>query len=268
MRTLQITPNVTALTSTIEIPMLGVLPINSFLIKGDEPILVDTGITPERDEFLAALEELIDPADLRWIWLTHSDRDHTGSISDLLERAPNARVATTFVTLGLMGVGNQPIPPQRAYVVRDGTHVPTGSGELIALRPPLFDNPGTAGFFDPSSRVLFSSDFFGGLMPSHEHALSDDVASVGMDDVVAGQLLWGSVDAPWVHSMDEAKLGDALDAFRRFDADVVLSTHLPPIRGTVDQHLKTISTLPSSPPTQAPDQNMLEAAMAEIAHEA
>jgi glyoxylase-like metal-dependent hydrolase (beta-lactamase superfamily II) len=266
MRALQITPQVTALTSTIEIPMLGVLPINAFLIKGSEPMLVDTGITPERDEFLAALEKLIDPADLRWIWLTHADRDHTGSISELLERAPNARVATTFVTLGLMGVGNQPIPPERAYVVRDGTHVPIESGELIALRPPLFDNPGTAGFFDPSSRVLFSSDFFGGLMPSHEHALSDDVASVATDDVVAGQLLWGSADAPWVHTIDEAKLGNLLDEFRRFDADVVLSTHLPPIRGNVDQHLKTIAMLPSSPPTMTPDQPMLEAAMAEIAH--
>jgi hypothetical protein len=266
MRTLQITPHVTALTSTIEIPMLGVLPINSFLIKGNEPMLVDTGITPERDEFLAALGELIDPADLRWIWLTHADRDHTGSISELLERAPNARIAATFTTIGLMGVGNQPIPPERAYIVRDGTHVPTESHELIALRPPLFDNPGTAGFFDPSSRVLFSSDFFGGLMPSHEAALSDDVASVGTDDVVAGQLLWGSADAPWVHTIDETKFGDILDEFRRFDADVVLSTHLPPIRGTVDQHLKTISTLPSSTPTMSPDQGMLEAAMAEIAH--
>jgi len=165
-----------------------------------------------------------------------------------------------------MGVGNQPIPPERAYVVRHGTRVPTESTELIALRPPLFDNPGTAGFFDPSSRILFSSDFFGGLMPSHEHALSDDVGAVATDDLVAGQLLWGSVDAPWVHSIDEAKFGNALEEFRRFDADIVLSTHLPPIRGTVDQHLKTISKLPSSPPTMEPDQGMLEAAMAEIAH--
>ena len=266
MKTTQITSDITALTSTIEIPMLGVLPINSFLIKGSEPILVDTGITPERDEFLAALEKLIDPADLRWIWLTHADRDHTGSITDLLERAPNARVVTTFVTLGLMGVGNQPIPPERAYVVRHGTRVPVGSTELIALRPPLFDNPGTAGFFDPSTRVLFSSDFLGGLMPSHEQAGSDDVASVATDELIAGQLLWGSADAPWVHTMDEGKLADALDEFRRFDAEVVLSTHLPPIRGTVDQHLKTISMLPSSPPTETPDQAMLEAAMGEIAH--
>jgi hypothetical protein len=165
-----------------------------------------------------------------------------------------------------MGVGNQPIPPERAYFVRHGTHVPTESGELIALRPPLFDNPGTAGFFDPSTRVLFSSDFLGGLMPSHDDALSGDVASVGTDELVAGQLLWGSGDAPWVHVMDEDKLAESLDEFRRFDADVVLSTHLPPIRGTVDQHLKTISMLPSSPPMETPDQAMLEAAMGGIAH--
>jgi len=246
--------------------MLGALPVNAFLIKDEEPVLIDTGWTPEREEFLSALFSQIDPKAIRWLWLTHADRDHTGSVTDVLEEAPDARVVATFVTLGLMGAGTQPIPPERAYLVRSGTRIPVGSRELIALRPPLFDNPGTVGFFDPKSRVLFTSDFFGGIMPSQDAALSENVADVPEDDVTAGQLLWGSVDAPWAHSIDESKFAAALDEVRRFDPEVALSTHLPPIRGDVERHLKTIAQLPGSTPTQTPDQAELEAALAQIAH--
>jgi len=219
--TRQITSKITALTSVVDIPMIGVLPINSFLVTGDEPMLVDTGITPERSEFIAALGELLDPADLRWIWLTHADRDHTGAISELLELAPNARIVTTHITLGLMGAGDQPIPPSRAFLVRDGSAVPMTSGSLVAMRPPLFDNPGTAGFFDPASRV---------------------------------------------HSVDETKFADSLSVVRNLGAEVVLSTHLPPIRGDVDRYLRTISRLPSAPPTLLPDQAALETAVSLLAH--
>ncbi|HVL89205.1 MAG TPA: MBL fold metallo-hydrolase [Actinomycetota bacterium] len=266
MRTISLTPEITVLQSATEIPMLGVLPVNSFLIKGDEPILIDTGMTPDKEEFLATLGSLIDPADLRWIWLTHADRDHTGAISELLELAPNARVATAFITLGLMLAGNQPIPPERAYLVRTGTVVEAGSRSLEAIRPPLFDNPGTVGFYDRTSGVLFSSDFLGGVMPSMDHAYADDITEVPDSDVATGQLLWGSVDAPWVHNADEAKFGRDIDMVRACDPKIVLSTHLPPIRGNVDAHLKTVSKLPSSAPTMLPDQAVLEAAMSEIAH--
>jgi glyoxylase-like metal-dependent hydrolase (beta-lactamase superfamily II) len=245
--------------------MIGTLAVNSFLYMGREPVLVDTGVTPERDEFLEALHKLIDPRDLKWIWLTHSDRDHTGAISDLLELAPDARVVSTFITIGLMGAGTQPIPPERAYLVRHGTRVPVGDG-LVAFRPPLFDNPGTVGFFDARTGVAFCSDFLGGVLPNHEDALVEDIAAVPAGDVEAGQLLWGSVDAPWAHSMDESKLAAALDEVRRLGASTVLSTHLPPIRSDVDRYLATVAKLVGSPPTSLPDQEALEAAMAQIAH--
>ena len=59
---------------------MGYVPVNSFLIKAKEPVLVDTGLGQDRDQFMKALESVIDPKDLKWIWLTHDDSDHTGSI--------------------------------------------------------------------------------------------------------------------------------------------------------------------------------------------
>src|SRR5262249_33630235 len=121
MRTLPINAQTTMFTSVVPIPTVGNLPVNSYLIRGAEPTLIDTGITPEVAEFGVALRDLIDPNEIRWIIVTHADRDHVGALSRLLTEAPNATVVTSLVTFGLMSAGSEPIPPERAFIVRDGS---------------------------------------------------------------------------------------------------------------------------------------------------
>ena len=183
----------------------------------------------------------------------------------LLAAAPDARVVASFVTIGVMSVGSQPIPPERSFLVRDGSTVDIGDRTLRVTRPPLFDNPGTIAIFDPKQNVLFSSDCFGAPFASPEGALADDVADVDADDVAAGQLLWGSVDSPWVHFVDDERFAANVAAFVKDGPDTVLSTHLPPIRGDVDRHVKTLSGLPSTTPVAAADQAELEKFLAEMA---
>ena len=54
--------------------------MNSFLIRGEEPTVIDAGITPEVPDWEMALRELIDPIEIRWIVVTHADRDHVGAL--------------------------------------------------------------------------------------------------------------------------------------------------------------------------------------------
>jgi hypothetical protein len=183
----------------------------------------------------------------------------------LLDAAPDARIATSFVTVGIMSVGAEPIPPERAFLVRDGSTLDIGDRTLRAARPPLFDNPGTLGWFDPKQRVLFSADAFGAPFASPEGALADDVAAVPDDEVATGQLLWGSVDSPWAHFVEDARFAANLAAFVKDEPDTVLSTHLPPIRGgDVDRHVATLAKLPSSSPVAPADQAELEAWLAQM----
>lgn len=104
MRSYFATDDVVVLADSIEVPGLGHLPVNSFLLRADEPVLVDTGLPGSREEFLDHLWAACDPADLRWIWLTHPDRDHTGSLQQILDAAPQARVVTTFIGLGILSI--------------------------------------------------------------------------------------------------------------------------------------------------------------------
>src|SRR5215469_12656489 len=96
----QITQDTYILPSSLVVPGLGMIPVNAFVVKAAEPVLVDSGLHPDRAEFLSGLEQIIDPSDLRWIYLTHPDADHTGSLHALVEAFPSIRVVTTFVGMG------------------------------------------------------------------------------------------------------------------------------------------------------------------------
>ena len=60
-----------------------ILPLNSLVIRGKEPVVVDTGFAHSRDEFLADVFSVVEPDDIRWVFISHDDVDHTGN----LERA-------------------------------------------------------------------------------------------------------------------------------------------------------------------------------------
>ena len=56
----QVSPDITVLPAHFPIPGAGFLPVNAFVIKAEEPILVDTGMGIDREEFMKALGDVID----------------------------------------------------------------------------------------------------------------------------------------------------------------------------------------------------------------
>ncbi|MDP9391180.1 MAG: MBL fold metallo-hydrolase, partial [Actinomycetota bacterium] len=99
MDTFRPLPGVTVLSDPQEIPGIGWLPVHAFVLSAAEPVVVDTGVSLADRRFVEDLGSVLDPADVRWIWLTHPDRDHTGGLVDLLAAAPRAKLVTTFLGL-------------------------------------------------------------------------------------------------------------------------------------------------------------------------
>ncbi|HTL24074.1 MAG TPA: MBL fold metallo-hydrolase, partial [Mycobacteriales bacterium] len=127
-------PDVTALTDTAEIPGLGFLPVNAYVVHATQPLLVDTVMPASRTAFLDALWAEVDPADLRWVYLTHPDRDHTGSLMEVLEAAPQARLVTTFMGMGILSI-EYPITPDRVFLLNPGQTLDLGDRTIKAFRP-------------------------------------------------------------------------------------------------------------------------------------
>jgi flavorubredoxin len=130
-------PGVDVITTTAAIPALGSIAINAFVLHGREPVLVDTGTVAGASDFMTALESTIDPAVLRWIWLTHTDFDHIGSLAALLQANPQLRVITSFLGVGIMGLSSAPLPMDRVHLINPGQSVTVGDRRLTAVKPPV-----------------------------------------------------------------------------------------------------------------------------------
>lgn len=222
----RITPDWTALPSWIPVPDMGVLPVNAFLMKGAEPLLVDTGLAALSEPMLASLCAEIDLADLRWIWLSHTDADHIGNLDRILAAAPGARVLTTFLGAGklsMLGVGD----PARVRLLQPGDVVEVNGHRLYPVRPPYYDAPETMGFMDATGRVLFTADAFGALLPEVVDTL-DEVPDAALRE---GMLGWSAIDAPWLADQRPDALAATLRKLEAMAPEHVLSGHLPAARG-------------------------------------
>ena len=257
MHTRPLSADVTAIQDCIEIPGLGVLPVNAFFLHAAQPLLIDSGLPTARGGFLAAVGECIDPADLRWIWLSHPDRDHTGSLFEILDAAPRAKVITTFLGVGIMSI-ETPLPLDRVYLLNPGQTLDLGDRSLTAFRPPLYDSPVTTGFVDNRTGTVFSSDCFGAPVSSTELAGAADVADLPAGELADGQRLWATVDSPWLTGVDRPAFAHSLEPLRKLDPALILSSHLPPATGRATEFLDRLTTLPDVEPFVGPDQAALE----------
>jgi flavorubredoxin len=255
----QVKEDIGVLPAFFPIPTMGFLAVNAFVIKAKEPVLVDSGMGIDSAEFMKALESIIDPRDLRWVWLTHDDADHAGNLQKVLESAPNARfVANSLAVLRTSTAW--PVPMNRVYWLNPGDTITAGDRELTAVRPPIFDNPTTIGIYDKKSETLFSADFFGGIIPSPAH----DAEDIAETDLAQGMINWASADSPWVHMVETGKFSQALDKIRQIGPKMILSAHLPPARGKTGQFLDLLEKLPASTPFVTPDQKALQQILAQM----
>jgi glyoxylase-like metal-dependent hydrolase (beta-lactamase superfamily II) len=246
-------PDIHVLPTHLPLPGVGNIPVNAFLLLAEEPVLIDAGLGIDGAEFVAALESLIPLRDLRWIWLTHDDADHTGSLRTLMERAPQARLVTHG--LGALRMATQwPVPLDRVHALALEDRLSVGDRILRAVRPPVFDNPTSTGIYDESTGVFFSVDSFGAILPE----VTQDVADVPEDALTEGMVAWATFDVPWVHLVDEARFERVLDAVRALQPGRVLSSHLPAASGSVEGFLKVLSSLRDAEPFVAPKKEAFE----------
>lgn len=251
-------PDTETLVSYMPVPGFGVIPINSFLIRSKQPVLVDTGLAPLRDSWFEMLSSRIDLDDIRWIWITHTDPDHVGNLKELLERAPQARLVTTYLGMGKLGMLG--IPVDRVYLLNPEQKLDVGDRELVAFAPPSFDAPETTGLYDGSTRTLFSADCFGALMEEP----AEDAAEISREALSQGIRGWAVVDAPWLTMVDPQRFDAALRNVRDIGAETVLSSHLPAARGMTERLVTELRAARETPSFTGPDQAALEEMMGAV----
>jgi hypothetical protein len=113
--------------------------------------------------------------------------------------------------------------------------------------------------FDDGSGALFSADSFGALLADVPQS-AEELTEAELHE---GQVLWATLDSPWLHSVDPGVFASRLDDIRRLDPSVILSSHLPAASAHLTERLlATLAAVPGHPAFTGPDQAALERLLA------
>jgi flavorubredoxin len=241
----------------------GVAPVavhlNAMVIRGSEPIIVDTGVPSLGERYLADMWSLVDPEDVRWVFLSHDDIDHHGNLEAVMAACPNATLITTWFMWERMG--NLPgIRPWRMRWVADGEAFEANGRTYAAIRPPLYDSPTTRGLLDTGTGVYWASDCFATTVPRGVA----DVAELDRDEWVDAMIANAHGLSPWVRQVEGREFHRAVDDLGRLDLTAIASCHSPTITGAnLAVAREALHAAPTAPLAPMPGQELLDMIIAQ-----
>ena len=223
----RLAPDTFLITNMVALAQDQFLPVNSMLIRGEEPVIVDTGAPIHRERWLEQVFGLVDPQDVRWVFLSHDDGDHTGALHDVLDLCPNATLVLNFFMTDRLAL-ERPLPMHRMIWREPSEYFDAGDRRLRLVLPPIFDGPTTRGVVDESTGVMWAVDSFA--------ALSQDAAVTRVEDVTRDLYdesfhLINSLVSPWHAWLDVDKYDAHVDQVEALRPDVVASAHGPVLTG-------------------------------------
>jgi flavorubredoxin len=233
-------------------------PLNSMVIRGAEPVIVDTGIALTSAAWMEHAFEIVDPEDVRWIYLSHDDSDHTGSLGALIDRCPQATIVTDWFMIARMA-GDIELPLERLRLLNPGESFVAGDRTITAHIPPVFDSPTTRGLHDASTGVYWAADAFASAIP----AAVDDVADIDPAVYEESFLYDQRLLSPWQQWLDGDRYRAHLDGLRAMDASVVVGCHGVATHGAqIDRAFELLTQLPDLAPATRVGQMDLEVLLA------
>lgn len=235
--------------------------LNAMVLRGAQPALIDTGVAAYRDGWLDAVRSLVDPADVRWIILSHDDHDHTGNLEVAMHEFPNATVVASWFFCERLS-GTVEFDPHRLRWVDDGGTLDVGDRVLVFQRPPLYDSPTTRAVFDTRSSVLWAADCFATpLLAPARH-----IDEVDADFLAAGFAQFQQWNSPWFELVDRARYAAEVERFAALAPQAIASCHAPLVGAAhVDRAFELLRTVPDAPRVPMPDQRVLDEVIAAAA---
>jgi flavorubredoxin len=236
------------------------VPVNAMLIRGAEPVIIDTGAPIHRELWLEKVFSLVDPEDVRWIFLSHDDGDHTGGVLDALERCPNATLVGNFFLVERLGLEID-LPLHRIRSVDHGESFDAGDRTLHLFRPPVFDGPTTRGLYDPTTATMWIVDSFASMVTGEDGL--HDVDAVPAEVYDETFRLFNSLISPWHQWLDPAVYRRHVDEVEAMGVLTVASAHGgvhtgPAIHAAFDR----VRALAGQPITPDPGQPLLDEMLA------
>ena len=187
MQTVEIASGTTAIRSLdwdrdrfdIEFGLQNGTTYNSFLIQGEQTALVDTSHEKFRQLYLDTLTGLIDPTQLNYLIVSHTEPDHSGLVKDILALAPHVTVVGSKVAIQFLE--NWLHQPFQSRIVKNGDRLDLGNGHVLEfVIAPNLHWPDTIFTFDAKTQTLYTCDAFG-MHYCDDHTFDEDLELIEED---------------------------------------------------------------------------------------
>lgn len=134
---------------------------NAYLLTGEKNVLIDTVHARFFDEYIENVQSIVDLGKIDYIIMNHNEPDHSGSLSRLLELAPNAQLLTSPAgRIYLPLITNKPMPMMKS--VSDGETLDIGGGRMLRfIHAPFLHWPDSMFTWLESEKTVFTCDFLG-----------------------------------------------------------------------------------------------------------
>ena len=135
---------------------------NSYLIKDEKTVVMDTVDKRKSEEWINNLEEALKGTKPDYLVISHLEPDHSYNIGILAEKYPEMKLvgnAKTFAFLPqFFNIENL---DERKVVVEEGTEINIGKHTLQFFMAPMVHWPEVMVTYEQTEKVLFTADGFG-----------------------------------------------------------------------------------------------------------
>ena len=132
---------------------------NSYLIRDEKTVLIDTVWEPFSKEFVANLKKEIELKEIDYIIANHSEIDHSGALADLMKEIPDTPIYCT--KNGAKIIKGHHHKDWNFMEVKTGDALDIGKNKLIFVEARMLHWPDSMMTYMSGENILFSNDAFG-----------------------------------------------------------------------------------------------------------
>ena len=134
---------------------------NSYLIKDDKIVIMDTVDKRKTDEWLNNLEKVLEGKNPDYLVISHLEPDHSGSIGKLLAKYPEMKIISNEKVFNMFPQFVDSDIENKKVVVKEGDTINLGKHILQFIMAPMVHWPEVMLTYEQTEKILFSADAFG-----------------------------------------------------------------------------------------------------------
>jgi flavorubredoxin len=201
---------------------------NSYLIRDEKVVLVDTVKHYLFDEWISRIGDVIDPTKIDYLVVNHVEMDHSGNVPRFMEIAPQAKIVTS--PKGKKGLERHYKKEWDYILVNSGDELKLGRRTLKFVHIPMVHWPDSMATYVPEDKLLLPNDAFGQHLPGPAR-FDDEVGWDVVHDEAARY--YANIVFPFGEQVDKV-----LDVVETLPVDMIAPSHGVILRSYIPKMLQ------------------------------